>query len=134
MGFRDYIIFNPRSRDWEFNPRIAITNADGFKEVDVALLKLYAESDSSDLMSTLMSCCSHLTDAGVADCADWLSRCSRHHAVGLLHHFHGDDAAALGVWTRHVSWLSMHRFVHSHKHAKRLTWCLLRWFCGVIVL
>jgi len=67
----------------------------------VALLKLYAESDSSDLVSTLMSCCSHLSDAGVADCADWLNKCSRHHAVGLLYHFHGDNAAALDVWTRH---------------------------------
>jgi len=67
----------------------------------VALLKLYAESDSSDLVSTLMSCCSHLSDAGVTDCADWLNKYSRHHAVGLLYHFHGDDAAALDVWTRH---------------------------------
>jgi len=72
------------------------------KEVDVALLKLYAESDSSDLVSTIMSCCAHLSDAGIADCADWLGKCSRHHAVGLLYHFHGDDAAALDVWTRHV--------------------------------
>jgi len=68
----------------------------------VALLKLYAESDSSDLVATLVSCCSHLTDAGIADCAEWLNKCNRHHAVGLLYHFHGDDAAALDVWTRHV--------------------------------
>jgi len=72
------------------------------KEVDVALLKLYAESDASDLVPTLMSCCSRLTDAGIADCAEWLSRCGRHHAVGLLRHCHGDDAAALDVWTRHA--------------------------------
>jgi len=81
-----------------------MTRFDGLKEVDVALLKLYAESDASDLVSTLMSCCSHLTDAGVADCADWLNKCTRHHAVGLLHHFHGNDAAALDVWTRHASY------------------------------
>ena len=68
----------------------------------MALLKLYAESDSSDLVTTIVSCCSHLSDAGIADCADWLNKCGRHHAVGLLHHFHGDDAAALDVWTRHV--------------------------------
>ena len=68
----------------------------------MALLKLYAESDSSDLVPTLMSCCSRLSDAGVVDCAHWLNRCGRHHAVGLLHHCRGNDAAALDVWTRHV--------------------------------
>ena len=72
------------------------------KEVDVALLKLYAECDSSDLVTSIMTCCSHLSDAGIADCVDWLYKCSRYHAVGLLHHFHGDDAAALDVWTRCV--------------------------------
>jgi len=78
------------------------------KEVDVALLKLYAESDSSDLLTTLMSCCSHLSEAGVADCADWLSRCGRNHAVGLLRHFRVDDAAALDVWTRSAVCHSCH--------------------------
>jgi len=68
----------------------------------VALLKLYAESDSSDLIPTLKSCCSHLSDAVIADCSDWLTKCGRHHAVGLLRHFHGDDEAALDVWSRHA--------------------------------
>ena len=74
------------------------------KEVDVALLKLYAESGSSDLVPTLVSCCRHLSDAMIADCSDWLHRCGRHHAHGLLQHYHGDDAAALDVWTRHALW------------------------------
>ncbi|XP_055901147.1 transforming growth factor-beta receptor-associated protein 1-like [Biomphalaria glabrata] len=71
----------------------------GYKrEVDVALLKLYAElmpEKLSELISVDTGC-----DLG--DCVEWLEKYNRLHALGLLYQRHGESDKALGVWTRLV--------------------------------
>ncbi|GFO22479.1 transforming growth factor-beta receptor-associated protein 1 [Plakobranchus ocellatus] len=69
----------------------------GYKlEVDVALLKLYAES-WPDKLSELLS-----DDPGcdLGDCIVWLERHGRFHALGQLYQHHGESEKALAVWTR----------------------------------
>ncbi|BFZ03908.1 hypothetical protein BsWGS_06948 [Bradybaena similaris] len=73
--------------------------AHGYKrEIDVALLKLYAES-APEKLSELIS-----VDTGcdLNDCVEWLEKYQRLHALGLLYQQHGEYERALAVWTRLV--------------------------------
>ncbi|CAG5123927.1 unnamed protein product [Candidula unifasciata] len=73
--------------------------AHGYKrEIDVALLKLYAES-APEKLSELIS-----VDTGcdLNDCVEWLEKYQRLHALGLLYQHHGEYDRALTVWTRLV--------------------------------
>ncbi|KAJ3593828.1 hypothetical protein NHX12_006162 [Muraenolepis orangiensis] len=67
-------------------------------EVDTALLKLYAELDHKSLLDLLASDNSCL----LADGAPWLEKPGKYFALGLLYRCHGQDSAALQVWTRVV--------------------------------
>lgn len=66
-------------------------------EMDTALIKLYAEVDSECLVPFITS---PDNKCDMADCIQWLKRCQRFHALGLLHSFHGENDLALDVWTR----------------------------------
>ncbi|RUS87528.1 hypothetical protein EGW08_004704, partial [Elysia chlorotica] len=69
----------------------------GYKlEVDVALLKLYAESSPEKLPELLSD------DPGcdLGDCVTWLERHGRLHSLGLLYQHHGESEKALAVWTK----------------------------------
>ncbi|PVD33381.1 hypothetical protein C0Q70_04636 [Pomacea canaliculata] len=71
----------------------------GFKlEIDVALLKLYAETNSPELQ-TLVA-----VDTGcdLVDCVEWLTKYQRFHILALLYKYHGEHDKALGVWTKLV--------------------------------
>ncbi|KAK7098537.1 transforming growth factor-beta receptor-associated protein 1-like [Littorina saxatilis] len=71
----------------------------GFKqEIDVALLKVYAETNSPELQ-TLVA-----VDTGcdLHDCVEWLTKYGRFHALALLYKYHGENDKALGVWTKLV--------------------------------
>lgn len=71
--------------------------ANGCREdVDTALLKLYAEQDHDSLLDLLAS----ENFCVVTDCAPWLEKCHKYFALGLLHHYHGQDSAALQLWIR----------------------------------
>lgn len=64
------------------------------QEVDIALLKLYAEFSPeklADLISADNGC-------DLTDCADWLERHGRLHAQALLYQRHGECEKALSVW------------------------------------
>lgn len=71
--------------------------ANGCREdVDTALLKLYAEQDHEsllDLLATENFCL-------LADSVPWLEKYHKYFALGLLYHYHGQDAAALQLWIR----------------------------------
>jgi lipopolysaccharide biosynthesis regulator YciM len=62
----------------------------------VALLKLYAERNSAELLPLVEE------DSGcdLKDCVEWLEKYQRHHALGLLYKYHGDNDKALNIWTR----------------------------------
>ncbi|XP_005106604.1 transforming growth factor-beta receptor-associated protein 1 [Aplysia californica] len=71
--------------------------AHGYKrEVDVALLKLYAESAPERLCELI----SVDTGCDLDDCVEWLERHGRLHALGLLYQRHAENDKALAVWTR----------------------------------
>ncbi|CAL1541537.1 unnamed protein product [Lymnaea stagnalis] len=73
--------------------------AHGYKrEVDVALLKLYAESTPEKLTELI----SVDTGCDLEDCVEWLEKHQRLHALGLLYQRHGESDKALGVWARLV--------------------------------
>ncbi|XP_060603083.1 transforming growth factor-beta receptor-associated protein 1-like [Ruditapes philippinarum] len=69
------------------------------QEIDVALLKLYAERNSAELLPLVEE------DSGcdLKDCVEWLEKYQRHHALGLLYKYHGDNDKALNIWTRLVN-------------------------------
>ncbi|KAK6191375.1 hypothetical protein SNE40_003084 [Patella caerulea] len=69
------------------------------QEIDVALLKLYAENNSAELIPLLVSD----TSCELADCVEYLERYQRHHALALLHKYHGENEKALHIWTRLVN-------------------------------
>lgn len=74
-------------------------DAYGFKqEIDIALLKLYAETNSPELL-TLVA-----VDTGcdLHDCVEWLTKYQRFHALAILYKYHGEYDKALSVWTRLV--------------------------------
>ncbi|XP_076852591.1 transforming growth factor-beta receptor-associated protein 1 homolog isoform X2 [Brachyhypopomus gauderio] len=74
--------------------------ANGFREdVDTALLKLYAEAGHDNLLDLLASENACL----LADSAPWLEKHHRYFALGLLYHYHGQDAAAVQLWVRVVN-------------------------------
>lgn len=66
------------------------------QEIDVALLKLYAETNSPELQ-TLVA-----VDTGcdLVDCVEWLTKYQRFHILALLYKYHGEHDKALGVWTK----------------------------------
>lgn len=71
--------------------------ANGCREdVDTALLKLYAEQDHDSLLDLLAS----ENFCVVTDCAPWLEKYHKYFALGLLYHYHGQDSAAVQLWTR----------------------------------
>ena len=35
------------------------------------------------------------------DCADWLEKYNRHHALATLYKYHGESDKALSLWTRY---------------------------------
>ncbi|KAH9518827.1 transforming growth factor, beta receptor associated protein 1 [Bulinus truncatus] len=73
--------------------------AHGYKrEIDIALLKLYAESVPEQLTELI----SVDTGCDLGDCVEWLEKYNRLHALGLLYQRHGESDKALGVWTRLV--------------------------------
>ncbi|XP_052801707.1 transforming growth factor-beta receptor-associated protein 1-like [Mya arenaria] len=75
-------------------------DARGFKqEVDVALLKLYAEINSPELLPLIE------VDSGcnLKDCAECLEKYDRHHALAMLCKYHGDNDKALNIWSRLVN-------------------------------
>ncbi|KAH3886109.1 transforming growth factor-beta receptor-associated protein 1-like [Dreissena polymorpha] len=75
-------------------------NARGFKqEIDVALLKLYAEINSPELLPLIE------VDSGcdLKDCAEWLENYERHHSLAMLCKYHGDNDKALNIWSRLVN-------------------------------
>lgn len=66
------------------------------QEVDVALLKLYAEINSPELLPLIE------VDSGcdLKDCTEWLEKYKRHHTLAVLCHHHGDNDRALHIWSR----------------------------------
>nr|XP_033803743.1 transforming growth factor-beta receptor-associated protein 1 isoform X1 [Geotrypetes seraphini] len=74
--------------------------ANGCKEdIDTALLKLYAEASHENLLDLLGSENSCI----MADSATWLEKYKKYFALGLLYHYHGQDAAALQLWAKIVN-------------------------------
>ncbi|KAJ8299668.1 hypothetical protein KUTeg_023728 [Tegillarca granosa] len=72
----------------------------GFKqEIDIALLKLYAEVNSPELIPLIA------VDTGcdLKDCVDWLEKYNRYHALALLYKYHSENDKALHIWTRLVN-------------------------------
>ncbi|KAL4225569.1 transforming growth factor [Mactra antiquata] len=75
-------------------------DAHGFKqEIDVALLKLYAENNSPELLPLVEE------DSGcdLKDCVEWLEKYKRYHPLALLYRYHGETDKALNIWTRLVN-------------------------------
>ncbi|ESP04691.1 hypothetical protein LOTGIDRAFT_135703 [Lottia gigantea] len=69
------------------------------QEIDVALLKLYAENNSPELIPLLIS----ETSCDLADCVECLERYQRHHALALLHKHHSENDRALAIWSKLVN-------------------------------
>ena len=67
-----------------------------FQEIDVALLKLYAEVNSSELLPLVEA----ETGCDMKDGAEWLEKYKRHHALAILSNHHGDNDRALNIWSR----------------------------------
>jgi AraC-like DNA-binding protein len=67
-------------------------------EIDTALLKLYAETNSGDLVSFIVSS----SACDVEDCESWLDKYGHHHAMALLHKYRSDNDKALSIWIRWV--------------------------------
>ncbi|XP_013380315.1 transforming growth factor-beta receptor-associated protein 1 [Lingula anatina] len=68
-------------------------------EIDTALLKLYAENNSPNLVFLLASECA----CEFSDCVQCLEMHQRQYALGLLYRYHGDHEKALQIWTRIAS-------------------------------
>ena len=66
------------------------------QEVDIALLKLYAEAISPELIALV----SMDTGGNLVGCYDWLSACECFHALALLYERHREYKKALGIWTK----------------------------------
>ncbi|KAL5007714.1 hypothetical protein ScPMuIL_016520 [Solemya velum] len=69
----------------------------GYKqEIDIALLKLYAEVNSPELIPLIV------VDTGcdLKDCVEVLEKFHRYHALGLLYKYHEENEKALIIWTR----------------------------------
>ena len=66
------------------------------QEIDGALLKLYAETNSPELLALVA------VDTGcdLRDCVEWLAKYGRFHALALLYKYHGENDKALAVWTK----------------------------------
>ncbi|XP_043392469.1 transforming growth factor-beta receptor-associated protein 1 isoform X8 [Chelonia mydas] len=74
--------------------------ANGYKEdIDTALLKLYAEANHESLLDLLVS----ENFCLLTDSATWLEKHTKYFALGLLHHYNGQDAAALQLWVKIVN-------------------------------
>ena len=67
-----------------------------FQEIDVALLKLYAEVNSSELLPLIEG----EPGCDLKDCVDCLQKYERYHALALLYKYHGENDKALSLWTR----------------------------------
>nr|XP_054757088.1 transforming growth factor-beta receptor-associated protein 1-like [Lytechinus pictus] len=67
-------------------------------EVDTALMKLYAESNPSKLITLISS----ENSVDPEDSGDYLHRFGRHHALALLHKYQGDSEQAMVIWSRLV--------------------------------
>lgn len=67
------------------------------QEIEVALLKLYAEMDSPDLNDLIES---SIADVALPDCFSSLEQFGRHHALALLHNKAGEPDKALHIWSR----------------------------------
>eukprot|EP00057_Strongylocentrotus_purpuratus_P012789 XP_011667263.1 PREDICTED: transforming growth factor-beta receptor-associated protein 1 [Strongylocentrotus purpuratus] len=65
-------------------------------EVDTALLKLYAESNPTKLITLIST--EHSCDP--EDSREYLQGFSRHHALALLHRYQGDSEQAMVLWAR----------------------------------
>lgn len=74
---------------WESSPF-------ALQEVDVALLKLYAESNSPELLPLVEA----NTGCDLKDGMEWLEKFQRHHALAVLCHHHGDNDRALSIWSK----------------------------------
>lgn len=69
----------------------------GYKqEIDVALLKLYAELNTEGLIPLI----SNDSGCDLNDCVEWLEKYKRFHALGLLYRLHSDHDKALGIWQK----------------------------------
>ena len=66
------------------------------QEIDTALLKLYAETDSSELIALIAS----EPACDMQDCSTWLEKHKRYHAQALLYKYHGDSDKALSIWIK----------------------------------
>ena len=69
------------------------------QEIDTALLKLYAETDSSELTALIAS----EPACDMQDCSTWLEKYKRYHAQALLYKYQGDNDKALSVWIKIAS-------------------------------
>lgn len=67
------------------------------KDVDVALLKLYAEDNSPELTTMIVA---SNPEGHLTECAEWLERCKHYHALALFYDHNGDQEKALGVWIK----------------------------------
>ena len=63
------------------------------------MLKLYAETDSSELVTLIAS----EPACDMQDCNMWLEKHKRYHAQALLYKYHGDSDKALKIWTKIAS-------------------------------
>lgn len=78
--------------------KIIVQLVGSLQEMETALLKLYAEIDSPDLIPLLALCGSNIVD--ITDCAEWFKTYKRFHALGLLHKLRSEHSAAVDIWTR----------------------------------
>ena len=65
------------------------------QELDTALLKLYAELNSLELESLIVS-----FQGNASDCENWLAKYGHHHAMALLYQCKGSHDQALSIWAR----------------------------------
>ena len=78
--------------------------------MNTALLKLYAETNSPELIPLIAGTASSSNPfdspttpqplGSIAECAEYLEQYERHHARALLYRCHGDAGRALGVWVQ----------------------------------
>ena len=67
--------------------------------MDTALLKLYSEVNSPELVTLIAS----ESACDIKDSVDTLKKYERFHPLGLLFKFHGEHDKALHIWTRYVN-------------------------------
>lgn len=73
--------------------------------METALVKLYAEINSPELIPLLTTCGSHLSD--ISECAEWMKKYKRFHALGLLHQLRSENKEAIDIWTRYSDFNSL---------------------------